>query len=293
MKKKVSKIIEDDDESEKHENQDPNSKKSLINKNAKEKNTSAPVEYSKKNLDRAISDNNMRTNKDSNFNNDSSELKFRDFYPNKTVNLNHVNDSFMNSVHLSGSNYSNNNNYQKSYNYGGEKTTNIIIPKKVLSEFPITYEEVRAKMKEYYNKKLLQRRIQSANFDNNKPNENESFTRDAISLKKNEQVNSCNINSQAFEEKIKKKLGNNVAKNPVVEHFNNTTGGNIFNNSGLKKANEHFGAFNPNNIIINSNNNYNNINLNIINKDRNNDADKNLIPKSIKKIYCKFFNCAE
>jgi len=283
VKKKVRKIIEDD-ESDKNENQDPYNKKSLSNKNLKEKNNSSNTEYNQKNIDGAYCENNTRTNKNQNLDNNLSEIKYRDFFPNKTGNLNEINESYMNSVHITSSFYSNNNNYQKSKNnnFSEEKLLNVIIPKKILHDYPITYEEVKAKIKAYYSRKLLQKqRIQSCSSNHdNKPNEFGNIQRDPLSVKKNnDQVNSYNINSHSFEEKIKKKLGNNVAKNPVVEHFNNNC--NIFNNTGLKKPNEHFGAFNPNSIIINSNNNYNNINLNIINKNRTNEADKNLIPKSI------------
>jgi len=273
VKKKVLKIIEDDDESDKKNNQDPLSKKNSINKKYKENNNSACIEYTRKNIDKAFNENNIKVSKFLNADNATSEGKYRNLYPNK---INEMNDSHVNSVHPTSSYYSQNNNFNKiGLNYGGEKITNVIIPKKVLSDYPITYEEVKAKMKAYYNRKLIQRqRIHSGNYEN-KPNE--SVHREATSLSKNDQVNNYRKKSEVYEEKIKKKLGSNNSKNSVNEQFDNSN--NMFNNPGLKKANEHF-SFNPNNIIINSNNNYNNINLNIINKDRNNEADKNMIPKS-------------
>jgi len=279
VKKRVSKIIEDDDDSEKqHEIKDPSMKKSSTNKNQKEKYNCAVVEYSRKIIDRKNSDNIIKIYKNSNLENANSDIKNKDIYPNKSLNMNETNESYMNSAHHISSNYSNNNQH-KTNNFTSDRITNIIIPKRVLSEFPTTYEEVKAKMNGYCSKKILEKqRIQSATHDN-KPNEYENINRDTLAVKKNEQVNNYNINTHVFDEKIKRKLSNNIVKNPVVEQFNNNNN-NFFNNSGMKKANEHFGAFNPNNIIINSNNNYNNINLNIINKDRSNEADKNLIPKS-------------
>lgn len=286
MRKKVLKIIEDDDESDKQGNQDLiTNKNNLINKKEKQINyNSSLIQYTEKNIDKAISENNQKLTKNNNKENASSETRLKYLYPSKTINLPEMNESYINSLNHTDSNYSqnnffyNNSNNVKNFNYNPDKLTNIIIQKKILSDYPITYEEVKSKMKAHYNRKIIQRQKMQSSYYESKNNDYDVVESEIMGLRKNEQLNNFNINNNVLEEKIKKKLSSNVSKSAVVEHIDNNSN-HYLNNQNLKKANEHFG-FNPNNIIINSNNNYNNINLNIINKDRGNEIDKNMIPKS-------------
>lgn len=290
MKKKGTKVIQDeDDDSVKLEKQNLLKNKASLLKNKEENHSNISInnnnELIKKIPSRISSDNPPKIiSKGSNYENNyiPTELKLKGLNPSKNISSD-LSDLNLNSAQNSTSNYSqiNNNPYSKNLNYNSEKNSNIIIQKKILYEYPITYEEVISKIKAYCNKKtLFGQRIQNSNVPilENKQNVYGNINKDCGNFKKNDQMNLNINNNHNFEENIKKKINGNNVKNSI-EHFN-TNNNTIFNNSNMKKSNENFTGFNPSNIIINSNNNYNNINLNIINKERINEAEKNIILKS-------------